>query len=147
MCDSQGIITAFRLTAGQTNECTEFVPLMEAVSILTGLGRAKRRPKRVAADKGYSTRAIRSWCRKHHVRAVIPERTDQIEQRKKRPGRKPAFERDQYRRRNVVERAVGWLKNLRRVATRSDKLARSFESWITVALVARYATRYLSDTT
>ncbi len=74
-------------------------------------------------------------------------RKDQLEQRRKRAGRKPTFDREQYRRRNVVERAVGWLKNLRRIATGSQKLATRFSAMITIALVARYATKYLSDTT
>lgn len=119
---------------------------MESVSVQSGHGRPRKRPKRLAGDKGYSTRAVRAWCRKHHVQAVIPERSDQIEQRKRRPGRKPVFDREQYRRRNIVERAVGWLKNQRRIATRSEKLAVHFEAMITIALVARYATK-LSDTT
>lgn len=124
------------------NECTEAIPLLESVAI-----GGKRRPRSLAGDKGYSTRAIRAWCRAHHVKAIIPERIDQIKQRRSKPGRPLAFDRIQYRRRNVIERAVGWLKNLRRLASRSEKLAVNFEAMLTVALVARYATRYLSDTT
>lgn len=74
-------------------------------------------------------------------------RKDQLEQRRKRAGHKPAFDREQYRRRNVVEHAVGWQKNLRRIATRSERLATHFCAMITIALVTRYATKYLSDTT
>lgn len=142
LCDSHGIITAFRLSAGNINECTEAIPLLESVGI-----RRKRRPRSLAGDKGYSTRAIRAWCRAHHVQAIIPERIDQIEQRSRRSGRPLHFDRIRYRQRNVIERAVGWLKNLRRIATRSEKLAIHYRSMITVALIARYATRHLSDTT
>lgn len=81
------------------------------------------------------------------MKAVIPERVDQLEQRRKRGGRPLAFDASLYRRRNVIERAVGWMKNLRRIATRSEKLATNFEAMFTVALISRYATRYLSDTT
>jgi hypothetical protein len=42
---------------------------------------------------------------------------------------------------------VGWLKHLRRIATQAEKLARHFAAMVTIALVARYAARYLSDTT
>ena len=142
LCDSHGIITAFRLSAGNINECTEAIPLLESV----GIGR-KCRPRSLAGDKGYSTRAIRTWCRAHHVQAIIPERIDQIEQRSNRPGRPLRFDRILYRRLNIIERAVGWLKNLRRIATRSEKLAIHYQSMITIALIARYATKHLSDTT
>lgn len=80
------------------------------------------------------------------MQAVIPKRIDQIEQRSKRPGRPLRFARILYRRRNVIERAVGWLKNLRRIATRSEKLAIHHHSMITIALIARYASKHLSDT-
>ena len=142
LCDSHGIITAFRLTAGNLNECTEAIPLLESVSI----GR-RSRPRSLAGDKGYSTRAIRAWCRRHHMKAVIPERIDQLEQRRNRHHRSLAFDASAYRRRNVIERAVGWMKHLRRIATRSEKLALNYEAMFTVALIARYATHYLSDTT
>lgn len=62
------------------------------------------------------------------------------------PVRRPVFDREQYRRRNIIEHAVGGLKNLRRIATRPEKLAVHFEAMITIALVARYATKS-SDTT
>lgn len=119
---------------------------MDAVAVPTGHGPPRRRPRRIAGDRGYSTRPIRRWCRRHHVQAVIPERRDQRERRRHRPGRRPAFDRAAYRQRNVVERSIGWLKNLRRIATRSEKLATHFEAMITLALVVRYA-QQLSDTT
>jgi transposase len=135
------------VTAGQVNECQAFVGLMEALAVRSPQGPPKRRPRRVVGDRGYSTRAIRAWCRRRRVRAVIPERADQLAQRRRRPGRPPAFDRAAYRRRNVIERVVGWLKHLRRLATRAEKLATHFAAMVTIALVARYATRYLSDTT
>ena len=79
------------------------------------------------------------------MKAIIPERVDQIEQRSHRPGRRLSFDRQQYRRRNVIERAVGWMKHLRRIATRSENLAMNYEAMFTVALIARYVTRYFSD--
>lgn len=92
-------------------------------------------------------RALRTWARQHHVRLVVPERADQREHRRHRPGRKPAFDREDYRRRNIIERAVGWLKHWRRVATRAEKLAITFRAAICLVLVARYAAKYFSDTT
>ncbi len=141
-CDGRGTITAFRLSAGQINECTEAIALLDPVRI----GR-RRRPRALLGDKAYSTRAIRAWAHRHHVQLVVPERIDQIAQRRHRPGRKPRFERETYRRRNVVERAVGWLKRWRRLATRSDKLAVCFRAAVCLVLAATYAAKHFSDTT
>ena len=41
---------------------------------------------------------------------------------------------------------IGWLKNLRRVACRAEKLAVRYAGMVTIALIARTATR-LSDIT
>jgi hypothetical protein len=57
------------------------------------------------------------------------------------------LEREQFRGCNIVERAVGWLKNLRRIAPIPESPATHFSAMTTIALVPRYATRYLSDTT
>ena len=77
---------------------------------------------------------------------IIPERIDQIEQRSTRLGRRLRFDRILYRRRNGIERAVGWLKNLRWIATRSEKLAIHSHSMVTIALIARYASKPSLDT-
>ena len=55
---------------------------------------------------------------------VIPERADEIRNRKNRGsrgGRPPGFNPQVYKRRNSVERAINRLKQNRAVATRYDK--------------------------
>jgi transposase len=146
VCDRAGVVLGFRVTAGQVNECTEFVALLESIAIRRSAGPPSRRPSAVAGDKGYSTKAIRAWCRTHRVSAVIPERDDQREHRAHRPGRKLNFDRQQYRARNIVERVIGWLKNLRRIACRAEKLAVRYAGMVTLALIARTANG-LSDIT
>ena len=146
VCDRTGLVVGFRVTAGQINECTEFAPLLESIAIARPEGRPRRRPAAIAGDKGYSSRAIRAWCARHHVRPVIPERDDQRAQRAHRPGRRPRFDPTQYRQRNIIERVIGWLKNLRRIAFRAEKLAVRYAAMVTLALIARTA-QHLSDIT
>lgn len=106
-------------------------------------GRRRRRswrPKALAGDKGYSSRRIRGWLRRHRIRAVIPlpscQRLDPPEE----------FDRETYRRRNAVERCVGWLKELRRVATRFEKLAVNYLAMLKLAIVGRYLRIAFPDT-
>ena len=115
---------------------------MDAVRIPQAVGRLRCRPERVAGDKGYSYRRIRSWLRKRAIGAVIPERADQVEHRH---GRPPVFDRDAYRGRNVVERCVNWLKECRRVATRYEKLAVNYLAMVKLAILQRYMHLALSD--
>ncbi|HEX3158786.1 MAG TPA: transposase [Gemmatimonadaceae bacterium] len=83
--------------------------------------------------------AVRGWCRAHRVRAVIVERDGQRERRAHRPGRKPHLDREQYRARHIVERVIGWLKNLRQIACRAEQLAVRCAGTVTLALIARTA--------
>jgi transposase len=94
-----------------------------------------------AGDKAYSHYWIRHWLRSRRIQPVIAQRSDQI-------GRRDGcrnFDRDAYRRRNVVERCVGWLKECRRVATRFEKLAVNYVAMVKVAMVLRLLRVAFSD--
>ncbi|GAA3368234.1 hypothetical protein GCM10017744_083450 [Streptomyces antimycoticus] len=87
------------------------------------------RPERLRADKVYSSRAIRHHPRARRIVAVISEPADQQGHRRRRgprDGRPPAFDRVDYRNRNVVERGFCHVKQWRGLATRYDKLALTF---------------------
>ena len=129
MTDGVGTPLAAAITAGQCHESTMFETLMESVKI----GR-RRRPAAVAGDKAYDVSRIRRWCRRYRVRAVIPEKAKPYGRKR---GRPPALDKVAYRRRNVVERCIGWLKICRRVATRSEKLATHFLSMVKLAMIQR----------
>ena len=47
------------------------------------------------------------------------------------------FDRAAYRRRNVIERVVGYLKECRRVATRFEKLALNYLAMVKLAMIDR----------
>ena len=98
------------------------------------------------ADKGYPSKANRTWLRRHGIATTIPERDDQIAHRRKKPGRPIDFgeaQRERYKGRNVVERCFNKLKNARRVATRYDKTAQSFLGFIDITSI-RLWIRHLS---
>jgi transposase len=125
------------LTGGNVNDCTQFTQVMAGVRFTRpGRGRPRTRPERVLADKGYSSRAIRRYLRRRGIRATIPERRDQQNNRARRGatgGRPPTFDRGAYRRRNVVERCFQRLKQFRAIATRYDKTAESYRAMIDLA--------------
>ena len=120
--DGGGVPLAVLVTAGQVHDSKVFEAAVGAVRVKRpGPGRPRTRPQAVAGDKGYSHPRIRRYLRGRGIKAVIPRRKDQ------RPGdRRVKLDRHAYRRRNVVERCVGWLKGNRRLATRHEKLAVNF---------------------
>ncbi|GAA3386333.1 hypothetical protein GCM10017750_68720 [Streptomyces racemochromogenes] len=86
------------LTGGNTNDCTQFTAVMDAIRVpRIGPGRPRIRPEHDIGDKGYSSRAIRTWLRRRGIADTIPERSDQIANRARRGslgGRPPAFDRE-----------------------------------------------------
>jgi hypothetical protein len=69
---------------------------MEAIRVpRIGPGRPRVRPDHVLGDKGYSSKAIRDWLRRHDIGHTIPERADQTAhrlRRGRRGGLPPAFD-------------------------------------------------------
>jgi transposase len=115
------------LTPGQQHEATVFESLMEQGSVKrAGRGRPKLRPQRIVGDKGYSSRNIRQYARRHGVRITIP--------RKRNEHRSGPFDRAIYRLRNRVERLINRLKQFRRLATRYEKRADNYRAmWLIAA--------------
>lgn len=92
----------------------------------------------VIADKGYDATWLVKFIRAQRGRANIPR----LATRKSNPRR---FNRDLYRKRNVVERCFNKLKHFRRLATRYEKTAQNFLAMLHLA-AARLWTRYESRT-
>ncbi|MFI5740735.1 IS5 family transposase [Streptomyces anulatus] len=136
-CDGRGRPLAFVVTGGNTNDCTRFTTVMDAIRVpRIGPGRPRTRPDHILGDKGYSSKAIRAWLRRRGIPHTIPERADQAGNRARRGrhgGRPPAFDREVYKHRNVVERCFNRLKQWRGIATRYDKNAQSYEAAVTLA--------------
>ena len=96
------------------------------------------RPDRVLADKAYSTRKIRDALRRRGIKVTIPEPSNQVAGRKSRGangGRPPKFDKEIYKTRNTVERAINRLRGYRAVATRYDKREFVYKGTIDVASI------------
>jgi transposase len=83
-------------------------------SLLDGAGRSLA----VVADKAYGSRLIRQRIAEQGALAVIPSKSN---------ARKPIpHDANLYRRRNIVERFFCTMKDMRRLATRYEKLSDNF---------------------
>lgn len=133
--DGRGLPLSVLVAPGQRHDSTQLRPVLDAIRVARpgGVGRPRKRPDHLIADKGYSYQRCRELLRMRGIAHTIPERSDQRCRRASRPGRKPGFDREVYRKRNVVERCVGKLKQWRAVATRYDKRAANYRAGVVIA--------------
>src|SRR6266540_3065286 len=97
--DGKGRPLSWALTGGNVNDTTMMTAILDDIRVpRKGKGRPRTRPDRVLADKGYPSKANRTWLRTRGIAATIPERDDQIAHRKKKPGRPIDFGEEQKRR-------------------------------------------------
>jgi transposase len=115
---------SFVLTPGQAADSPRFTAVLEHIKVRGPVGRPRTRPDAVAADKAYSSRANRAYLRRRKIRAVIPEKTDQAANRKRRGsrgGRPVSHDAALYKERNTAERCINKIKEWRGLATHYDK--------------------------
>lgn len=123
---------AIVVTGGQRNDGAMLEQVLDDIRVprIAG-GRPRTRPNAVLADKAYGSGVNRRLLRARGIRAVIPEKSDQIAARKRKGrkgGRPPAFDAGAYKDRNDVERSFALIKQWRGIATRYDKLAITYRA-------------------
>lgn len=132
--EGRGLPLSIVVAPGQRHDSTQLGPVLDGIRVpRAGVGRSRKRPDRLIGDKGYSYPSCRGLLRRRGIPHTIPERRDQRQRRVARPGRKPDFDRQVYRGRNVVERCVNRLKQWRAVATRYEKRAANYRAGVVIA--------------
>jgi len=121
------------LSPGQTHETKLFLELWDTTEVSDKTLKYLVQPEAVAGDKAYRCNWIAEKLKSEQVQAVIPEIG-----KKANDQHHPEFDRELYRRRNVVERLIGWLKESRRVFARFEKTAVNFLAMIHVACIRYY---------
>lgn len=107
--------------------------MMSANDLCDGDGNPVAWPVAVGGDKGYRAEWIDEYLLELGITPVIPSKENE-----EREARAVEFDRELYRRRNIVERAIGWLKEFRRVFSRYEKTAKNFGGMIRLAFIQRY---------
>jgi transposase len=109
--DALGLPVRLLLTGGERNDITQIEPLLDGI-----------RTAFVLADKGYDAQRAIDAANASGAIPVIPRRTTTATRR--------PFDTALYKERNLIERFFSKIKHFRRIATRYDKLARNYKSFL-----------------
>jgi putative transposase len=113
-CDALGNPLRLLLAPGQRGD------VRQAEALLQGLA-----PAAVVADRAYDADHLVSQIYLAGAEVVIPPNPSRSIRRR--------YDKELYRERNLIERFFGRLKHYRRIATRYDKTARNYLSFVQVA--------------
>jgi IS5 family transposase len=121
---------ATRTTPAHGDERAQVIPLLDTLHVRTGTrGRPRKRPKVLAADKGYDAKALRRRLRQRGIRPQIPKRVWKRRKLRGRPIKKdvPRFQ---------AERTFAWVqRKYRRLVVRWERLAACFNAFLAIALI------------
>jgi transposase len=118
LTDALGRPLAWALTAGNRNDITQLVPLLDRVPAVAGLpGRPRQRPERVVGDRGYDSNAHRRVLRQRGIEPVLAHRFHD-------------HGSGLGRYRWVVERTFSWLHQMKRLLVRYERRADMHEAML-----------------
>jgi transposase len=135
LCDGPGHPLYFCLTPGQEHESRSLLNVLQGADeeVTDGDGRRVPWPAALAGDKAYRAGWIDQTLLELGIQPVIPSKSNED-----RDARGVEFDRDMYRKRNIVERLIGWLKENRRIFSRFEKTAKNFAGMLKMAFIHRY---------
>src|SRR5262245_23693196 len=120
LVDATGVPLAWTVSGGNRHDITQLIPLVERVPQVRGkVGRPRKRPDRLIADRGYDHDKYRRELRRRGIRSSIARR-----QTKHGSGLG--------RVRWVVERTFAWLHHFKRLLVRYDRRAEIHDAFLAI---------------
>ena len=111
------------MSGAQVHDSSMLIPLLEAVPSVAGLvGRPRKRPAKLHADKAYASRTHRAWLRS---RGIVPRIARYGIESRERLGKW----------RWVVERALGCMYRFRRLRIRSERRADIYQAFLSLGCI------------
>ncbi len=135
LVDADGMPLAALTTAANGDERKQVEPLLDSISVQTGKpGRPPKKPKKLAADKGYDKEGLRQRLRRRRIQPQIPKRKNA----KKQAGRPAKMDAPRFQ----VERTFSWLqRKFRRLVVRWERLPYCFDAFLSLAITYMWIQR------
>lgn len=118
--DGHGVPLGLHLSSGNAADVSEAPAALATICVPRLRGRPRCRPRGLAADRGYDSRAFRQSLARRGIRHSIPRRRSPHRRQRGRPPLvHPALSANRWK----VERFFAWLNGYRRLAVRYERYA------------------------
>jgi transposase len=132
--DGNGLPLGFHLDSAGRAEVRLAQQTLDTIRVAQPIGRARQRPEKLVADRGYDSSVLRRALRCRGIRMCIPPKRRPATWKAKR-GRPVVASKTDYRQRFKVERSFAWLGNYRRLLIRWEHLSTVYRSFFTMAVL------------
>lgn len=122
-------VVACKLFPAQRQDCKSFEEIKDELPW--------DKIKYIVADKGYDTSTVRTIIKSHGSSPVIPFKGVYLPQDSNLTPQ-DFYDVKLYKKRNIIERFFGRLKENKRIAMRFDKMDHAFLSFIALAIIKLY---------
>jgi len=132
--EAHGLPLGFQLASAQRAEVKLAEQTLRSIRVRRSRGGHPRcRPKKLIADRGYDSMALRRALKRRGIQTCIPQ--IRRKQARRKPGRPLKDRSAEYRRRWVIERTFAWLGNYRRLLVRWERRLEVYRGFFTLALI------------
>ena len=140
LSDGAGLPLSVGLHAATRREQVGAEAVVDAVRVPRPRGRPRKRPDRLAADKGFASAALRAALRRRHIQPIIPA-YPRGRKRTTGAGRPRPKQRLRpinllvYAQRWKIERSLAWMDTCRRLVVRYERYAHLYRAFCIVAFI------------
>jgi transposase len=99
------------------------------------VGRPVNRPSKVTADAMYDTAKIRKYNKRRGIKSNIP--VNKRNRKKKKRGRPIKVDKEEYKKKSIVERFFSWIESCKKVVPRYEIKEESYIGVVMAAAIIR----------
>jgi transposase len=132
--ERHGLPLGFVLAGANRAEAQLAEQTLDTIPVRRPRGRAKQRPVKLVADRGYDSSVFRHTLRRRGIAMCIPSKRHPSSWRAKR-GRPVVARKADYQQRFIIERTFAWLGVYRRLLVRWERLLAVYRSFFAFAIM------------
>ena len=131
LVDNDGLPLSIVVAPANIHDSKFCLLTIERLKIKIPIGRPITRPGGVMADAAYDSEEIRKYNRKRGIKTNIP--VNEINRMKRRVGRPIKYDKEEYKKRNAVERFFRWIGLYKRIFLKYEQLEVSYLGLVQLA--------------